>query len=214
MEGFYDDLLAKLMEQRKVLIEGEIEINQGVLEKLVLLATTPGDIELIICSPGGDVFYAVAIIEQIRRVQSEGHRVTGRVAGQAASAAATILQVCDQRVISPTGLLMVHGTSIETFGDKRAMKSTQRQMDIYNEMFAGIFAQRTGYKTHEWWLELYQDANPIYYTAWEALENNLVDHIEEYHPNANLQQGQPAKPKDAVRKRVRGTQDRKDRVRV
>lgn len=68
------------------------------LDKHLRACATDKEINLNICSPGGDIYAGIAIAEKLRAC---GKRVNARVWGYAASAAFTIACACDFVEASP-----------------------------------------------------------------------------------------------------------------
>ena len=75
------------------------------LDKHLRACATDKEINLNICSPGGDIYAGIAIAEKLRAC---GKRVNARVWGYAASAAFTIACACDFVEASPLTHFMVH----------------------------------------------------------------------------------------------------------
>ena len=88
------------------------------------------EINLIINSDGGDAYHGFAIYDAIKLCSVH---VKGIVIGMACSAASYILQACDERVMTPHSVFMIHyGTS--GYNDNhpkivRAWSEFEKQLD-------------------------------------------------------------------------------------
>ena len=72
------------------------------------LAKAPGDIFLHINTPGGDVFEAVAIYDELYARKARGDKIICSIEGLCASAGGILLTVGTERQISNFGTLMLH----------------------------------------------------------------------------------------------------------
>ena len=118
-------------------------------------------------SPGGDVFAAQSIYNQLR---TYGGRVTVRIDGLAASAA-TIVACAGDTVIMPTNALyMIHNPATVTVGDAAEMRTAADVLDTVRETIVNVYQKRTGdhLMDDETWM-----------TAQEALSYGFVDQIDE-----------------------------------
>lgn len=149
------------------------KVTYGLYE---LRARGVNPITLIINSDGGSVFEAHGMYDTIRHLQSMGTTVVGRVHGHAMSAAVFVLQACEERVMTESGLLMVHGLKEFRVGDIRDLEADrdamEKTLDIQCDMLG-----RTRMSAKEW-REILRDHHPHYYRAKEALALGLVDRVE------------------------------------
>lgn len=86
------------------------------------------DVELVVNSPGGDVFAGFQLVNAISKCQ---HKVTAHIEVLAASIAAIIALACDKVVIGKNDILMLHNCWTITAGNKE-----QLQQDI--DMMAAV----------------------------------------------------------------------------
>ena len=96
------------------------------------LESVPGDIDVWINSPGGDVFAAVQIYNML--MEHKGH-VRVMIDALAASAASIIAMAGTDIFIAPGALIMIHNPSTIAFGDHNEM---QKAIDVLNEVKESI----------------------------------------------------------------------------
>lgn len=137
------------------------------LDKHLRACATDKEINLNICSPGGDIYAGIAIAEKLRAC---GKRVNARVWGYAASAAFTIACACDFVEASPLTHFMVH--SAYTWGgiDDGCKHANESQLAL-------IHRKNKDYTEKD----LLEDR---WFTASEAQAFGLVDRIVEFEGDA------------------------------
>lgn len=138
------------------------------LDKHLRACATDKEINLNICSPGGDVYAGIAIAEKLRAC---GKRVNARVWGYAASAAFTIACACDFVEASPLTHFMVH--SAYGWGgdvDEGCKHANESQLALIHRKNADYTEK-----------ELAEDR---WFTASEAQAFGLVDRIVEFEGDA------------------------------
>ncbi len=137
------------------------------LDKHLRACATDKEINLNICSPGGDIYAGIAIAEKLRAC---GKRVNARVWGYAASAAFTIACACDFVEASPLTHFMVH--SAYTWGgiDDGCKHANESQLALIHRKNAD-YTER----------DLLEDR---WFTASEAQAFGLVDRIVEFEGDA------------------------------
>lgn len=118
-----------------------------------------------------------AIIDAIRRFQSKGHRVIVQVTGTAALQAAAIMQIADERVITPNSWILLTEASFGGFqvnseaarDEIRFRKDLATQADSFildnSKIDPATFKEKTEYE-RQWWID-----------ADEAVELGLVDRV-------------------------------------
>ena len=138
------------------------------LDKHLRACATDKEINLNICSPGGDIYAGIAIAEKLRAC---GKRVNARVWGYAASAAFTIACACDFVEASPLTHFMVH--SAYAWGgdvDEGCKHANESQLALIHRKNADYTEK-----------ELAEDR---WFTASEAQAFGLVDRIVEFEGDA------------------------------
>ena len=138
------------------------------LDKHLRACATDKEINLNICSPGGDIYAGIAIAEKLRAC---GKRVNARVWGYAASAAFTIACACDFVEASPLTHFMVH--SAYAWGgdvDEGCKHANESQLALIHRKNADYTEK-----------DLAEDR---WFTASEAQAFGLVDRIVEFEGDA------------------------------
>ena len=96
------------------------------------LEAHPGDIEVYINSPGGDVIAATMIYTML--MEHKGS-VTVKIEGIAASAASIVAMAGTQVLMAPTAYMMIHNASSIAWGNKHEM---EHEMAVLDEIDRGI----------------------------------------------------------------------------
>lgn len=138
------------------------------LDKHLRSCATDKEINLNICSPGGDIYAGIAIAEKLRAC---GKRVNARVWGYAASAAFTIACACDFVEASPLTHFMVHSAyGWDGDVDEGCKHANESQLALIHRKNADYTEK-----------ELAEDR---WFTASEAQAFGLVDRIVEFEGDA------------------------------
>ena len=138
------------------------------LDKHLRACATDKEINLNICSPGGDIYAGIAIAEKLRAC---GKRVNARVWGYAASAAFTIACACDFVEASPLTHFMVHSAyGWDGDVDEGCKHANESQLALIHRKNADYTEK-----------ELVEDR---WFTASEAQAFGLVDRIVEFEGDA------------------------------
>ena len=137
------------------------------LDKHLRACATDKEINLNICSPGGDIYAGIAIAEKLRAC---GKRVNARVWGYAASAAFTIACACDFVEASPLTHFMVHSAYSWGGIDEGCKHANESQLALIHRKNADYTEK-----------ELAEDR---WFTAIEAQAFGLVDRIVEFEGDA------------------------------
>ena len=138
------------------------------LDKHLRACATDKEINLNICSPGGDIYAGIAIAEKLRAC---GKRVNARVWGYAASAAFTIACACDFVEASPLTHFMVHSAyGWDGDVDEGCKHANESQLALIHRKNADYTEK-----------ELAEDR---WFTASEAQAFGLVDRIVEFEGDA------------------------------
>jgi ATP-dependent Clp endopeptidase proteolytic subunit ClpP len=132
-------------------------------------------IHVHINSPGGSVFAAAAIINQLRKHSATVHTWCD---GICASAAVGILQAANPgcRHMSKATLLMIHNPSTSLSGDQKAFMKTADLLAKVKQTLVNIYSESTGLPEDQ--LSQMMD-DETYLSAREALDLNFVDSITE-----------------------------------
>lgn len=134
-------------------------------------AITSGTIELRINSAGGDVFAAQAIAQAIC---DTGAKVIARIDGLAASAASVVAMAADEIHMAEGAFFMIHNAWTMAIGNANELIDTAALLEKIDHSIACQYSQRSGISTEE--IHKWMDAE-TWFTAQEALDARLVDHI-------------------------------------
>lgn len=97
------------------------------------------ELEILINSPGGDIFDGVAIADLIQR--REAHTTTTAI-GLAASIATVVLMAGDTVQMSESATIMIHDAWTFEAGDSETLKKTAETLDKMSEIIANIYTNQ------------------------------------------------------------------------
>ena len=140
---------------------------------LALLPEDTTEIRLHINSPGGEVWDAMAIVNQLRRHPA---KVVAVVDGIAASAASVIAATADECVMGVGAQLMIHDAWSIAIGDELDMLNMAARLSKDSNSIAAIYAGKAGGTTEDWRALMRAET---WYTAAEAVEAGLADRTTE-----------------------------------
>lgn len=132
-----------------------------------------GDVDVVINSPGGDVFAGAAIYAYLK---AHPGRVVVKIAGIAASIASLIAMAGDEILISRAGYLMIHQPWMYVSGGAEDMERYARQLREIGAGIAAVYAEKTGRTREE--INALLDAE-TYINAESALEMGFADGLWE-----------------------------------
>jgi ATP-dependent Clp endopeptidase proteolytic subunit ClpP len=169
----------------KIPIKGIIVANdeKWIYEMFGYEVTTPRDVdqllkeveneslEVVINSPGGDVYSGSEIYTSLKDHQNN---VDVKIVGVAASAASVVAMAGDSVKISPTAQIMIHNVSSGAQGDYREMEHQAEVLKNYNKSIANAYRLKTNLSEEEL-LSLMNSEKWL--NAQEAKEKGFVDQI-------------------------------------
>lgn len=167
-----------LRSERTLVLFGELteeQVMNFTVDSILIKGTDP--VRVLISSSGGEVHLGMTIMHLINDMKRRGIKVIGEVCGESCSIAFFILQCCDERVVSPTSILMIHGIYAEGGGDSRQRESEDKLLSYWRDQLSSILINKSPKKKPKFWKDLMKDVNPLYLTGKEALDLNLVDRI-------------------------------------
>ena len=138
-------------------------------------------ITLTIQSEGGSVLDGWALYDTLRTLSAQGHTVTTRVRGYAASMGAVVFQAGDHRVMGAESHLMLHEVSAGAFGKLHEIKDQAKFIKRLNMRIFRVIAERanesgdfqhTGTSLYEW-----AEAKDRWVNAETAVERGFADAI-------------------------------------
>lgn len=178
---YYDYLKFRDLQRGVVRVTGSISDNsvQTLASELAIIKESNiPSFTLVLNSPGGGIYSALAMYDHLRRLSSEGHSLTIIVEGMAASAAAMIvLQAADKRQAFKHSRFLIHEARRGVFGYEKMsdMEDEFGEMKNLSDQILAIMASRshrteeeikTSFARKERWMG-----------AEEALEWGLIDEI-------------------------------------
>ena len=168
----------------RIEIKGYIVRNDDkwIYDLLEMDATCPRDVndsiskaageklEVLINSPGGDVFMGSEIYTALRSYSGE---VEICVVGEAASAA-SVIAMAGKCLMSPTAMMMVHNVSCDASGDYREMEHTSETLKTANQAIAAAYCAKSGMPEKD---VLSMMDKETWLTAKQAADYKLVDGV-------------------------------------
>lgn len=148
---------------------GGVSTNK-IIEELNAISTPV--INLRFNSPGGDVFAARTVEAAIKEHNS---KIIAHIDGLAASAASTLAIACDEVVISPGGMFMIHKASTGVYGNADDFESMTAALKAIDSTIADSYAAKTGKPVDELLAAM---AKETWYTAKESIEIGFADRLE------------------------------------
>jgi membrane-bound ClpP family serine protease len=105
-----------------------------------------------------------------------GARFVGHNDSLAASAGSVILVACDEVIVAPGSMTMIHNAWTLAMGDKNVMLDTASLLEKIDGTIANQYAAKTGMKRED--IAALMDAE-TWLTAEEAVSQGFADSIEE-----------------------------------
>lgn len=131
-------------------------------------------IHVRINSEGGVVPDGIAIYNALRQHSA---RKVGFVDGQAASIASLVLMACDEAVVYPTSLVMVHAPATFAMGNAADFREFAETLDAHAKAMAEAYVAKTG--REEDIKRLLSDGRDHWYAGAEAVDFGFADRLEE-----------------------------------
>ena len=188
------DIYSKLLDERIVFMNGEVEENMAQIISAQLLFLDYKDrakpISLYINSPGGSVHAGLAIYDTMQFIKSPVHTL---VMGMAASMGSFIAQAGAKggRLVLPESTTMIHRVSSGTRGTSgtiyeqdlqwKDMEASRNHSIHLNERLTRLYAKHNSAgKTYEEFLDVMK--HDTWLTAQQAVEFGLADRVVEDTP--------------------------------
>ncbi len=170
------DLYSKLLEDRIILLSGEITSNTAniiISELLYLDSISHDDISIYINSPGGEITSGMAIYDTMNYIKS---KVSTICIGLAASMAAFILSSGEKekRYILPNAEVMIHQPIGGVQGQATEIKIAAKRILKMKKKINEILAKNTNKNIKQ----IEEDTERDYFMdSSEALEYGIIDKI-------------------------------------
>lgn len=137
-------------------------------------------INLLINSPGGDVFQGMAIYNALLTVKD---KLEAHVMGLAASISSIILMAAPRRIIHKGAMVMVHNPSAGMYGTSEELRKTATLLDQITEQMVSIYVGATGLGEDEVKTLLNEET---WLSSEKALEKGFVTELDEEEAAASL----------------------------
>jgi ATP-dependent Clp protease protease subunit len=122
-------------------------INPNSVKAQLEDVTESDELEVYINSPGGDYFAGAEIAEAIRTCSAKKKRAY--VTGNCASAATYAMLECDERWISPLGMILIHEPTVFAAGKAEALRAMAEKLDLITESLIQYYAEKLGIDTKQ-----------------------------------------------------------------
>jgi ATP-dependent protease ClpP protease subunit len=130
------------------------------------------DIEIVLNSPGGNVFDGLSIYNAIKGHQG---KKTVRVMGIAASIASVIAMAADEVIMAEGTLMMIHNASSVAFGNADEIEKEVKILRKIDAQMASLYATATGLPEEE---VIKMMEEETWMTPQEAMEKGFADRSE------------------------------------
>lgn len=138
-----------------------------------LRAIGDAPVEVLINSPGGDMFEGIGIYNRL--LQHPG-KVTVKVMGLAASAASIIAMAGDEVLIGAASSIMIHNAWVLVSGNRHELEETATWLAPFDAAMADVYVARTGQAKAD--VEAWMDQER-YFVGASAIENGFADALLE-----------------------------------
>lgn len=166
------DVFSKLIQERIIFIDGVIddELTNGVIAQMLYLnSINDKTIQVYINSPGGGVLNGLAIYDISKIIKSPVRTVC---VGEAASMAAVLMLMGEERCALQHSRIMLHQVHSRTMGSSKELSIAASQVEKMQEDLYNIIEEKTTLKNVK---ELF--LFDTWFTAKEALECGLINTI-------------------------------------
>lgn len=188
---YYCNMTKSNIENNTILFNTDIYGQYQVDQLASSLSMSSGDIELVINSPGGDVFTGSALSALISNEVNNGRKIKTVGIGLVASAATFMLLAGSEVTMQEDAFLMVHQPFSYGGGNSDDLRKDADLLDKIENIIVNIYArkmmQNKGMDEDEAKKKSKEYVqNETWFTAQEALEAGLIDSI-----NTTMQPAQP-----------------------
>lgn len=133
-----------------------------------------GDLQVIINSPGGDVFAAADMYTALRQYAQDRGHVTCVISGLAGSAASMVAMAGDTVKISPVGTIMIHNPWTGLNGNASELRQMADVLDTLRDGMMHAYMRKTG-KSRAEITDLM--ARETWMNAQQAVSDGFADEI-------------------------------------
>lgn len=125
---------------------------------------------------GGDIVAGLGLFDEMLRLRREGHVITVRVRGQAASMGIVLLQAADIRQMGPSSFIMFHRAAFGAVGKTFEVEDELETAKMFERRIVTALAERSG-NPESYFTDLFKQRKDIWYAPQQALEVGLIDGI-------------------------------------
>lgn len=166
---------------RTIFLTGEIDEStyELMVKNLHALDTEPETVTIYVNSEGGDFDAGMAIYSAIKGMKSFVRCI---IWGQASSIASVIAQACDERIIVPMGVMMIHSGSDGHVDSTREVQQKWREYnDVQAKQMEDIYLDKIKNKYQRFSRKRLQEMlkTDTILSAEEAVKLGLVDFVKE-----------------------------------
>jgi len=177
---FSDEISKTLLQNRIVLLAGEIDVAEAIdttreLMYVALINNSKAPITVVLNSVGGGVYEGLLIYNTIKDLTRKDVVVNVEVRGLAASMACIILQAGTHRVSTKATRFLIHEVASGEYGKVSEMEEGVEEIRKVNNLLRDILSERSG-KPKEVIDKLWSKKD-VWYSAEEAKDFGLVDEI-------------------------------------
>lgn len=180
------------LEHRTIFLTADIdeEAYSKFVAAFRYLEETDGPINIILCTPGGDVSYMFSMYDMIRASKKE---ITVIGTGEVCSAGVLLLACGHKRIVTENCVLMSHAGSADMEGDYETIKARMKWLDWTQERWAVLMARHTPQDT-SWWKRWTKKEAEIWFLGGdEIVAKGLADAVlEEGFVNGVVSTDNPA----------------------
>ena len=131
-------------------------------------------ITIYINSPGGSIIDGWNLIDEIERFKAQGFHFIARVRGMAASMAAVLLQVFDERYMGRHAEVMIHRALFGAMGKAYEIEDQVEFVKKQEAKIVKLFSEASG-KDEQVFYDLFAQRKDIWLGLDEALDLGVVD---------------------------------------
>ena len=147
------------------------------------MAALPGDFELIINSPGGDVFTGTALAALIADATDKGRKIKTTAIGLVASSATFMLLAGSEVCMQENAFLMVHEPVSFSWGNKKRLRKDAQILSKVEEMIVSMYANKMARTKGKSLESARREAkkyiqDETWFSAQQALDVGLIDSID------------------------------------
>lgn len=119
----------------------DYNILQEFIDLLAVADSTPGPIDVVVSSNGGDTMVAMAMYDAIKGATNKVRTIG---LGSVGSAAVLVFAAGDERLLGPNASLFFHGTSVYAEGSFKNVSTINREMERVHNRYCSLITEQSG----------------------------------------------------------------------